>query len=121
MRTTTEGALMGAAPRRKTYRLSTQSAEHLAHCLRQIGRFLARGSAHAFTIEKMVEVLEDLRLLYTPTPENVKVYRLGHARVKDDDELTGILFEADSERIARQPGFYLALVEEIAERLSRKA
>lgn len=111
---------MGAAPKKK-YRLSAQSAEHLAHSLRQIGRFLARGSAHTFTIEKMVEVLEDIRLLYTPTLENVKVYRLGHARVKDDDKLTEILFEADSVRIARQPGFYLALVEEIAERLSKRS
>jgi hypothetical protein len=106
---------------KKVDRLSSKSVEHLSINAKVLGDLLACGSPHEFVVEKILEMYEDLHIHYDPTPENVEVYRLGLKRIQEDTELTKILFGANSSKLSEQPGFYLALVEEIAERLSKKA
>ncbi len=95
--------------------------ERVVHALHQLGHYLERdGLAFEFLLRKVRDARNDILENYTPSPDNVKVYRLAHAR-REDPELLRILFGADFDKQRLRPGFYLALVEEIAERLSKKA
>lgn len=95
--------------------------ERVVHSLHQLGHYLERdGVAFEFLLRKVRDARDEILENFSFTPENVKVYRLGLQRIEDDADLVRILFDADFDKQRLRPGFYLALVEEIAERLSKK-